>query len=136
LHDVWSSPGLVHYIYIFEGSCRLTEFCQVQNSLCFKVLQIHFASKSCVLLYWQRYCTTLEQWASAKFCGVVQEMELWNFCSLSCTTEGATCILMAAITLGLGPHSSWATVCYRPVVCLSCLFVCDADVLWPNGWMD
>ena len=32
LHDVWPSP-LVHYIYIFGGSCPLTEFCQVQNSL-------------------------------------------------------------------------------------------------------
>jgi len=29
-------------------------------------VQIHFASKSCVLLYWYRYCTALEQWASAK----------------------------------------------------------------------
>jgi len=28
--------------------------------------RIHFTSKSCVLLYWQRYCTTLEQRASAK----------------------------------------------------------------------
>ena len=26
---------------------------------------VHFASKFCVLLYWQRYCTALEQWASA-----------------------------------------------------------------------
>ena len=24
------------------------------------------------LLYWQRYCTALEQWASAKLCGVQQ----------------------------------------------------------------
>jgi len=32
-----------------------------------------------VLLYWQRYCTALKQWASAKLCGVVQEMELRNF---------------------------------------------------------
>ena len=31
LHDVWPSPGLVHYICIFGGSCPLTEFCQVQN---------------------------------------------------------------------------------------------------------
>jgi len=37
------------------------------------------ASKSCVLLYWQRYCTSLEQWASAKVCGVVQGVELRNF---------------------------------------------------------
>ena len=34
LHDVWPSPGLVHYIYIFGISCPLTEFCHVQNSLC------------------------------------------------------------------------------------------------------
>ena len=31
LHDVWPSPGMVHYIYIFEGSCPITEFCQVQK---------------------------------------------------------------------------------------------------------
>jgi len=31
LHDVWPSPGLVHYIYIFGGSCPLTGFCQVQR---------------------------------------------------------------------------------------------------------
>jgi len=30
--------------------------------------------------YWQRYCTALEQWASVTVCGVVQGMELRNFC--------------------------------------------------------
>jgi len=39
LHDVWPSPGLVHYVYTFGGSCPLTEFCQVQNSLCVQVLR-------------------------------------------------------------------------------------------------
>jgi len=39
LHDVWPSPGLVHYIYIFGGSCPVTEFCQVQHSLCVQVLR-------------------------------------------------------------------------------------------------
>ena len=40
LHDVWPSigPGLVHYTYIFGGSCPLKEFCQVQNSLYVQVL--------------------------------------------------------------------------------------------------
>jgi len=33
LHDIWPSPELVHYLYIFGGSCPLAEFCQVQNSL-------------------------------------------------------------------------------------------------------
>ena len=70
LHDVWPSigPGLVHYTYIFGGSCPLTEFCQVGY-------KIHFISKSCVLLYWQRYCTALEKWASAKLYGVVSSRD-------------------------------------------------------------
>jgi len=45
----------------------------------FATSKIHFTSKSCVLLYWQRYCMALQQWASAKLCGVVQGMELPNF---------------------------------------------------------
>jgi len=71
LHDAWPSPGLVHYIYIFGGSCSLIEFFHVQK--------MHFASKSCVLVYWQRYCAALQQRASAKLCGVVKGMELRNF---------------------------------------------------------
>ena len=30
---------LVHYVYTFEGCCPLTEFCQLQNSLCLQVLR-------------------------------------------------------------------------------------------------
>jgi len=73
LHDVWPSPGLVHYIYTFSGA-----FAPWLN---FARCKLHFASKSCVLLYWdwQHYCTALDQWASAKLCGVVQGMELRNF---------------------------------------------------------
>ena len=66
LHDAWPSPGLVHCIYIFGGLLPLAEVCQVQ---------IHFASKSCVLLYWQCDCTALDQRALPKLCGVVQWME-------------------------------------------------------------
>jgi len=42
LHNVWPSPALLHYIYniyIFGGSCPLTEFRHVQNSLCVQVLR-------------------------------------------------------------------------------------------------
>ena len=70
LHDVWPSHGLLCYIYTSGGSCSLTEFCQCK---------IHATSKSCVLLYWQRYYTALQQRASSKLCGVVQGMELRNF---------------------------------------------------------
>ena len=38
LHRVLPLPGLVDYIYIFGGCCSVTEFCQVQNSLC--ILQV------------------------------------------------------------------------------------------------
>jgi len=39
LHDVWPSPGLVHYIYIFGGFWPLRELCQVQTSLYVQVLR-------------------------------------------------------------------------------------------------
>ena len=38
LHDVRPSPGLVHYVYTFGGSCDVMEFWHVQNSLCVQVL--------------------------------------------------------------------------------------------------
>jgi len=68
LHDFWPSPGLVCFIYTFGGSCPLIA-----------QYKIHFTSKSCVLVYWQHYCTALLQRALAKLCGVVQGMELRNF---------------------------------------------------------
>jgi len=70
LHNVWPSPGLLYYIYIFGGSCPWQNFARCK---------IHFTSKPCVLVYWQRYCTQLQQRASAKLCGVVQGMEVPNF---------------------------------------------------------
>jgi len=39
LRDVWPSPALVHYLYKhFRQLLPITEFCQVQNSLCIQVL--------------------------------------------------------------------------------------------------
>jgi len=55
LHDVWPSPRLVT---TFSGALESCPW--------------HFMSKSCVLLYWQRYCTPRQQRASAQFWGVVQ----------------------------------------------------------------
>jgi len=42
LHDVWPSPALVHYIYIFGALAPWRNFVHCK---------IHFTSKSCVLLY-------------------------------------------------------------------------------------
>jgi len=71
LHDVWPSPELLHDVYIFGGSCPLTEFCQVQNSLCVQFLRSHILA---ALLHGTPAA------ASAKLCGVVQGMKLRNFC--------------------------------------------------------
>jgi len=38
LQDVSPSPRLVHHIYMFSGSCPLTGFCPVQNSLYIQLL--------------------------------------------------------------------------------------------------
>jgi len=62
--------GLIHYIYILGA---------LAPEGIFVSCKVPFASKFCALLYWQRYCTALEQWASAKLCSVVQGMELMNF---------------------------------------------------------
>jgi len=42
--------------------------------------------------FWQRYCTVLQQWESAKLCGFEQSVP--------------PIFDRAAITLGIGPHSS------------------------------
>jgi len=89
LHYVWPSPRLVHCIYIFRALARWRNF-----SRC----KIHFTSNSCVLLYWQSYCTALHQRAWANLCGVVQGIELRNF------RRG--CHLCSA-----GRPSRWAPVC-------------------------
>ena len=77
LHGVWPSPGLLHYVYIFGGSCPLTEFRHVQNSLCIQVLRS--------LLHWQHYCTALQPCSNAgktrnqlKFAGVSQTCLLYT----------------------------------------------------------
>jgi len=59
---------------------------------------------------WQRYCTALEYWASAKVCGVEHRSPL---------TFGK-----AAITLGIGPHSSIVLVLlgWNDRQCYSCPF--------------
>jgi len=70
LHDLWPSSGLVHYIYIFGGSCPLTEFCHVQNSRWVQVLRSPVLA---ALLHGTPAA------GSTKLCSVVQGMELPNF---------------------------------------------------------
>jgi len=81
LHGLWPSPGLLHCV---GSSYAPMEFCHVQ---------MHFAAKSCVLLYWHRHCTALQQRASAKVCSVEK--------------RAPPVFGRAAITLGISPHSRY-----------------------------
>jgi len=62
LHDVWPSPGLVHYI--FRASCPVTKFCKVQMSLCVQQLSYAFSYIGSVTA---RYSSSgrPSRWASA-----------------------------------------------------------------------
>jgi len=83
---------IFHYIYIFGGSCLLREFCQLQNSLCVQVL------RSLILTALLQGTGTV---ACGKLCGVILGMELRNFRTWAQPIFG-----WAAITFGIGPHSS------------------------------
>jgi len=88
LHDVWPSPGLVHYIYVFGGSCLLTEFFHVQKSLCVQVLRSPIWA---ALLH--------GMWAAAV------SQTLWRG-MMELPQRAPPIFSWAAITLGIGPHSS------------------------------
>ena len=93
LRDVWPSPGLVHYIYIFGSSCSLAEFCQVQRSLYVHVL------RSPIL------ATLLHGTPPA---GVSQTLRRSTRNGITELSQSAPAIFSrAAITLGIGPHSSY-----------------------------
>jgi len=92
LHGVWSSPGLVHCIYIFGGSCPLTEFCPMQNSLCVEVLRSPILA---ALLH------------GTPAAGVIQTLRRGTRNGITELSQRAPPIFGTAdITLGIGPHSS------------------------------
>jgi len=86
LHDVWPSPALVHYVYIFGGSCTLTEFCQLQNSLGVEVLRSPVLA---ALLH-----------GSGREPNFVAWYKEWNYITFA---EGATYIRLG------GHHVRWAS---------------------------
>jgi len=92
LHDVWPSPGLLHYIYIFGGSCPLTELCPVQNSLYMQFLRSRILA---VLLH------------GTPAVGVSQTLWCGTRNGITELSQRPPPIFSrVAITLGIGPHSS------------------------------
>ena len=75
------------------GCCTVYTFSGLLAPLWnFARCKIQFAIKSCALVFWQRYCTALQQRASAKLSGVEH--------------RAPPIFGRATITLGTGSHSS------------------------------
>ena len=92
LQDVWLSPGLLHCIYNSGGSCPIMVFCQVQYSLCVQV--VHFPVLAALLHDTRPTAISQTLWHGARI-GI---MEL--------SQSAPTIFGSAAVTLGIGPHSS------------------------------
>jgi len=90
LQDVWLSPGLVRYIYTFRGSCPLTQFCPVQNSLHIQVLHSRILA---ALLYGTPAASVSQTLWRGTRNGI---MEL--------SQRAPPVFGRAAMTLGIGPH--------------------------------
>jgi len=102
LHDVWPSPGLVHYVYIFGGSCPLTEFCQVQSSFCVQVLRSHIFA---ALLHGTRPVGVSQTLQLGTRNGIT---ELAQTAPPIRSSRWAPIFGWAVMTLGIGgPHSSY-----------------------------
>jgi len=98
LHDVWPSPGLIHYIYISGGFCPLTEFCQLQNSCYVQVLRSHILA---ALLH------------GTPVAGVSQTLQHGTRNGITELSQMAPPIFgWVAITLGISPYSS--SIYYDP----------------------
>jgi len=93
-HDVWPSPRLVYYIYVFGVVARWRNFARCK---------IPFTSNSCVLLYWQPYWLHVTPAA-----GVSQALLRGIRNGITELSQRAPPIFVwAAITLAIGPHSSY-----------------------------
>jgi len=98
LHDVWPFPGLVHYVYIFGGSCPLMEFCQEQNSLGVHVLYYPILA---ALVHGTRAVVISQTLRRGT------RRELQKFCS----SFAQPVFGRAAIALGIGQNSSTIFSC-------------------------
>jgi len=95
LHDVWPSPGLVQCMRF--GGCCLTEFCQVQNSLCVHDLRAPILA---ALLHSTRAVGVSQTSRRRTSNGITELLLLVIF------NKWHRLYSQGAIVLGVGPHSS------------------------------
>jgi len=95
LHDIWPSPVLIHYIYILRGSCLITEFCHIQNPICVQVL---CSPILLALLHGTRAVGVSETLRRRTRNGITELLQ-----------RAPPIFGWAAITLGIGPHSSFSS---------------------------
>ena len=102
LHDLCPCPGLLHYIH-FRGLLPPNGIFQVHNLCPHLVLS---------------YIGSVTAWHSSS--GHQPNFAAWyKECNYGMVTEGATYIRLAAITLGIGPHSSFDKIMH-----FACVHIC------------
>jgi len=115
----WPSPGLVHDIYIFGGSCPLTEFFLVQNSLYVEVL--HSLILAALLQGTPASAVSQTFWRGTRN-GITEPSQ-----------RAPPMFGWAAITLGIGPHSSLHLFCLNWLhawIYMECLKTVGHIILW------
>jgi len=85
----------------FWGSCPLTEFCQLQNSLCVQVLRSPIGPLLAALLHGTRAAAVSQTLWHGTRNGIAELSQ-----------RAPTIFGWAATTLGIGPHSSSCMNCY------------------------
>jgi len=93
-------PNFARCLTVSWVSTLYIHFRRLSPRLNFTTCKIHFGSKSCFPLYWQRYCTSLKQRDQPNFAAWYRE---WNYGTFA---EGATYIRLGGHHVGHRPHSS------------------------------
>jgi len=113
LHDVWPSAGMVHCSYIFGGSCPPLNFARCKIHIAYQVLHYPIFA---ALLHCTQTLGVRQNWRHGTMNGITK---LYH--------RVPPIFGWAAITLGIGPHSTflcllWPPYAIRPaIIFLSCV---------------
>ena len=126
LLDVWPSSGLVCYIYIFGGTCALTGFCQVQNSLWVQVMRSPIVA---ALLHGTWAVCSIQQRAPPIF-GMLMYKALTFSCILNAySTKMFSCPKSLTVSCILYSLAKWVQ---QPADFVDFLELCTYDAWYVN----